>query len=133
MREFAAVEHGFQDRGGFLWQAAEPDLLFVPEQDTCAQLVGLHPPFHDDDLIWQVLRKKCVNSVGASLLRLPRAVEIVAARQVALGKARSARGATSLVSPITKSFPRCGRIFADKKTTIDNYLKEAAEAGVAVQ
>ena len=41
-REFAAIEHRFEDRAGFRRQLAEADLLLGPQQDARAQPVRLH-------------------------------------------------------------------------------------------
>ena len=50
-RKFAAVEQCFENRAGFRRQPIQANFFFGPQQDACAQLVGLHQGFHEGDLI----------------------------------------------------------------------------------
>ncbi len=85
-RQFAAIEHGFEDGAGFWRQLVEPDFFFRPQQDARAQLVGLHQAFHEDDLIDAGRQEESGEFRQRFLAQIAPAVEIVAARQVAGGK-----------------------------------------------
>ncbi len=88
-RRRAGVRRGrarLRGRAGFRRQMIEPDFFFRPQQDASPQLVWLHQPFHEVDLIDAVVRKNRVNSARLSSLRLPRP-----SRSLRRGRSQAAR------------------------------------------
>src|ERR1700754_82438 len=87
-RQFSAIEHGLDDGSGFRGQLAETGFFFGPEQDAPAQMIRLHQPFHEFDLVEASLEKKACEGSQRFLAQIAPPVEIVAARKVARGEVR---------------------------------------------
>ena len=85
-RDFAAIEHGFEQGAGFGRQLAHADFLFRPQQDACAQLIRLHQVFHEGDLIDAGGEEEARELRQGFFAQMAPSVEIVAAWQVAGGK-----------------------------------------------
>ena len=85
-RKFAAIEQGLEHGAGPRRQLVAPDFLFGPEQDARAQLVGLHQPFHERDLIHADGEEEPGEFRQILFAQVSSAVEIIAARQVAGGE-----------------------------------------------
>ncbi len=71
------------DFGGSLLRR---DLLFRPQQDARAQLVGLHQAFHESDLVNACGEEESREFREIFFAQVASAVEIVAPHQVAGGK-----------------------------------------------
>ena len=125
-RQFPAVKHGFKDGARFRRQVIEPDLLFGPQHNACAQLIGLHQAFHESDLIDAYGEEEPGECREIFFAQVASSVEIVAPRLVAGGKMGLI--GIDIAGKTTGNRPHCSRIQCLQHGRMRHQPRDAAVA-----
>src|SRR5579863_3601965 len=83
-RQFAAIKQRFENGTGLGRQLAQPDFLFRPDQNTGTEALGLDEALHEIHLVDAHVQEKPREFRERFLAQGSTAVEIVAARQIAV-------------------------------------------------